>query len=123
MGANGRYPLHQLWLVRCGAETAVIDENTIVISPDMISLDTQGLPYSWQPVYVPEKPYDESQPPGIVGLPAHIEVLFGVTDPADRQPYDPIMYIIPVEAYEAMWTDAGNDIVATTMDQIAFQTY
>jgi putative lipoprotein len=106
-----------------GGETAVIDENTIALSPDMISLDTQGLPYSWQPVYVPEKPFDASQPPGPVGLPAHVEILFGVTDPADRQPNDPILYIIPVEAYETMWVDAGYDLVTTIMDEIAMQTY
>ncbi|MFO7678972.1 MAG: META domain-containing protein [Chloroflexota bacterium] len=106
-----------------GGETAVIDENTIALSPDLISLDTQGLPYSWQPVYVPEKPYDASQPPDPMGLPAHIEILFGVSDPADRQPNDPVMYLIPVEAYETMWADAGSDAVTTMMDQIAMQTY
>ena len=61
--------------------------------PSMIALDTQGLPYSWQPVLVPEAPYDESQPPGPTGLPAHIEILFGVTDPSQRQPGAPILYI------------------------------
>ena len=101
----------------------MVDENMIVLSPDMVSLDTQGLPYSYQPVYVAETPYDESSPPGPVGMPAHIEVLLGVTDPADRQPSDPIMYIIPVEAYEAMWEANGNESVTTTMDRIALQTY
>ncbi len=105
------------------AAMTMIDENTLVISPNMVSLDTQGLPYSYQPVYVPEKPYDTSMPPGPMGLPAHIEVLFGVTDPADRQPSDPIMYIIPVAAYEAMWTEAGSDAVTATIDKIALQTY
>ncbi|MBE2222010.1 MAG: META domain-containing protein [Anaerolineae bacterium] len=105
------------------AEMVMIDENTIVLSPDLVSLDTQGLPYSYQPVYVPETPYDASMPPGPVGLPAHIEVLFGVTDPADRQPNDPIMYIIPVAAYEAMWEEAGSEAVTGMMDKIAQQTY
>ena len=50
-----------------------------------------------------ETPYDASQPPGPKGLPQHIEINFGVTDPADRQPGDPIMTIIPVTAYEQMW--------------------
>lgn len=104
-------------------EMSMVDENTIVLSPDMVSLDTQGLPYSYQPVYVAESPYDASMPPGPVGLPAHIEVLFGVTDPADRQPNSPIMYIIPVEAYEAMWEDAGSESVTIMMDKIAQQTY
>jgi putative lipoprotein len=104
-------------------EMSMVDANAIVLSPDMVSLDTQGLPYSYQPVYEPEKPYDASMPPGPVGLPAHIEVLFGATDPADRQPNDPIMYIIPVAAYEAMWEEAGSEAVTGMMDKIAQQTY
>jgi len=88
------------------------------LSPDQISLDTQGLPYSWQAVVVPETPYDQSMPPGPVGMPAHIEILFGVTDPADRQPNDPIMYIIPVNTYRKMWEDAGNDSVTRVIQEI-----
>ena len=88
------------------------------IAPSDISLDTQGLPYSWQPVIVPETPYDQSMPPGPVGMPEHIEILFGVTDPADRQPSDPIMYIIPVNAYRAQWDAAGNPSVSKSIDQI-----
>ena len=88
------------------------------LHPGMISLDTQGLPYSWQPVIVPEQPYDESQAPGPTGLPAHVEILFGVTDPAQRQPTDPIMYIIPVDAYRAMWDEAGNPAVTEAIDDI-----
>jgi heat shock protein HslJ/uncharacterized lipoprotein YbaY len=90
----------------------------LVITPEDISLDTQGLPYSWQPVIVPATPYDQSQPPGPTGLPAHIEILFGVTDPADRQPGDPVMYIIPVNAYRRMWDEAGNDAVTRTIQEI-----
>ena len=88
------------------------------IGPNDISLDTQGLPYSWQPVLVPETPYDASMPPGPTGLPEHIEILFGVTDPADRQPSDPIMYIIPVNAYRAQWDAAGDPSVSRTLDRI-----
>ncbi len=88
------------------------------IRPEDISLDTQGLPYSWQPVVVPESAYDESMPPGPLGLPEHIEILFGVTDPADRQPNDPIMYIIPVDAYRQIWDEAGNPAVSEAVAQI-----
>ncbi|NKQ36434.1 MAG: META domain-containing protein [Chloroflexi bacterium] len=102
-----------------GADTAVTVRTTI--DPGMVRLDTQGLPISWQAVYVPETPYDQSQPPGPKGLPAHIEILFGVTDPAQRRPGDPVMYIIPVAAYEAMWQANGNDSVTTTMAGI-YQT-
>lgn len=56
--------------------------------------------------------------PGPKGLPEYIEINFGVTDPADKQPGDPVMYIIPVRAYEEMWTAAGNDSVVTTINSI-----
>ena len=92
------------------------------LHPGMISLDTQGLPYSWQPVIVPEKPYDASQPPGPTGLPAHVEILFGVTDPSQRQPTDPVMYIIPVDAYRAMWDGAGNTTVSEAVADIFSRT-
>ncbi len=110
-----------------GEEASMMDdEKVIAIDPSMVSIDTQGLPYSHQIVYVPETPYDASQPPGPKGLPAHLEILFGITDPSERAPGDPsmpIMYIIPVEAYEQMWQEAGSESVTNMMDQIALQTY
>jgi len=92
------------------------------LHPGMIALDTQGLPYAWQPVLVPEAPYDESQPPGPTGLPAHMEILFGVTEPSQRQPSDPILYIIPVDAYRAMWDEADNPSVSIAIDDIFART-
>jgi putative lipoprotein len=92
--------------------------DSLAIKPEMISLDTQGLSASWQAVVVPATPYDESQPPGPMGLPAHVEILFGVSDPADREPQGPIMYIIPANTYRKMWNEAGNNSVARTMQEI-----
>ena len=114
--------LHLLLADNAGA-MAFTPYNSLGIRPQDISLDTQGLPYSWQPVVVPETPYDASMPPGPVGLPEHIEILFGVTDPADRQPGDPIMYIIPVNAYRAQWDAAGNPSVSKTIDAIEQLAY
>lgn len=88
------------------------------LSPDQISLDTQGVPHSWQAVLVPETPYDQSMPPGPKGLPTHIEILFGITDPADKQPGSPVIYIIPVNEYRKMWDDAGNDAVSRSIQEI-----
>ena len=93
-----------------------------MIQPQQVSIDTQGLPYAWQANLVPATPYDASQPPGPMGLPEHIEINFGVTDPADRQPGDPIMYIIPVTAYEQMWDAAGNPSVTATITKIYSST-
>ena len=93
------------------------------LDPDQISLDTQGLADAWQPVVVPAQPYDVSQPPGPKGMPEHIEILFGVTDPADRQPGDPVMYIIPATAYRQMWEENGNLAVSRTMEMIDQLSY
>ena len=84
----------------------------------LVSLDTQGLPYSWQANEVPATPYDASQPPGPKGLPQHVEINFGVTDPSKQQPGDPIMYIIPVIAYEQLWDSAGNPSVTNTITKV-----
>ena len=92
--------------------------SSIDLATNQISLDTQGLPYSWQAVVVPEQPYDESMPPGPKGLPTHIEILFGSENPADVHPGDPIMYIIPVNTYRKLWNDAGNPSVSQTMAEI-----
>jgi len=93
-----------------------------VITPDQVHLDPQGLG-KWQAVTVQATPYDASQPPGPKGLPAHIEILFdGVIDPADRDPYAPVMYIIPVDAYIALWQDAGDDFIANLVDDVYLQT-
>lgn len=100
------------------AGNLVFDRGPLTISPSQISLDTQDLPYSWQAVVVPEQTYDESQPPGPKGLPDHIEILFGVEDPSQRGPGDPVMYLIPVDAYREMWTVAGNDSVSQNIDAI-----
>lgn len=88
------------------------------INPGSVSLDMQGLPYSWQAVAVPASAYDESVPPGPVGMPEHIEILFGVTDPAERQPGDPVMYVIPAAAYAEQWNLNGNTTVVDRMKAI-----
>ncbi len=100
------------------AGNMVFDRGPLTILPNQISLDTQGLPYDWQAVVVPEKPYDESQPPGPQGWPEHIQILFGTEDAANRDPSLPIMYLIPVNAYREMWDEAGNDSVSNTIDAI-----
>ncbi|GJM39722.1 MAG: hypothetical protein DHS20C20_00040 [Ardenticatenaceae bacterium] len=84
-----------------------------------IQLDAQGVAASWNWQVVPETPYDQSLPPGPVGLPAHIELLFDGADRAAHVPGDPILYLIPVEAYRQLWNEAGNTAVANALSQIA----
>jgi heat shock protein HslJ len=81
-----------------------------------VTLDTQGLPYSWQANVVPATPYDNSQPPGTMGLPEHIQINFGVTDPADKKPGDPVMYVIPVQSYQQLWEAQGDPGVSVLLE-------
>ncbi len=88
------------------------------LGPDTILIDTMGLPYAYQANLIPATPYDDSQPPGSMGLPEHVQVNFGVTDPADVQFGDPIIYIVPTEAYKQLWDDAGNTSVSDRLAQL-----
>lgn len=89
-----------------------------VVDPAYIRLDTQGLPYFWQANSIPGTPYDNSLPPGAVGLPPHIELNFGVVDPGDREPGDPIIYIIPVDEYQKLWEEEADDSIALRIEQL-----
>ncbi len=91
---------------------------TTLIQPQDVTIDTQGLPYSWEANLVAATPYDNSQPPGPMGLPEHIEINFEASDPATAPSPTPIMYIIPVDAYEQLWDEAGDPMVTTTISQI-----
>ncbi len=89
-----------------------------VLDPAYIRLDTQGLPYFWQANSVPGTPYDNSIPPGATGLPQHIQVNFGVVNPQDRLPGGPIIYIIPVDDYEQLWEQEGDDSITRRVTQL-----
>ena len=89
-----------------------------VVEPAYIRLDTQGLPYFWQANNVPGTPYDNSIPPGAIGLPEHMQVNFGVVNPQDRLPGDPIIYILPVDEYGMLWEEEGDDSVSRRIEQL-----
>ena len=89
-----------------------------VVEPAYIRLDTQGLPYFWQANTVSATPYDNSLPPGAVGLPPHMQVNFGVVNPQDRLPGDPIIYILPVDEYQQLWEQEGDDSVTRRIEQL-----
>ena len=94
-------------------------EGEFALTPDQISLDTEALGTTWEVVVVPGTSYDQSMPPGPVGMPTHMQVLFGGTsDPNEVTPSDPVMYIIPVNSYRKLWEDAGNDAVTRTIQEI-----
>jgi hypothetical protein len=85
---------------------------------DSIALDTTGLPYAARPDCVAATPYDNSSPPGPIGLPEHVEVSFGGSAPDGENPGAPVLYIIPVDAYEALWADTGNPGVSRAVQHL-----
>ena len=88
------------------------------MDPDGVTIDMMGLAGTWQANQVEATPYDDSQPPGPMGLPEHIQINFGVTDPTNVQFGDPIIFIIPTEAYKQLWDDAGNASVSDRLAQL-----
>ena len=90
----------------------------IALGPNDISLEIQDLPYMWDAQVVRGTPYDDTKPPGPMGLPAHIQASFTPTDDTATEAPAPVMYIIPVEAYKALWDEAGNAAVSETTAQI-----
>ncbi len=88
------------------------------IDPGAVTLDTQELPYSYQPNCISATTYDASMPPGPVGLPDHIRVDFGSLETGAMQFIDPVLYIIPVSAYEQLWTQAGDPSLSDSLDSL-----
>jgi len=86
------------------AGSAAIDLQSI------ITLDTMGLPYTWQPNLVPTTPYDESRPAGPTGLPEHIQI--------NSVPGDSVIHVIPVEDYWQQWEAAGNPAVSMALEHL-----
>ncbi len=105
-------------MTETGDET-VAQESELALTPEQIDLDTSALDTNWRAVAVAETAYDESMPPGPMGMPAHIEILFGDTaDPSQVSLSGPVMYIIPVNAYRQLWDEAGNDAVTRSIESI-----
>lgn len=88
---------------------------SIGIDPAQLSLNTQGLPIVWRANAVPGTPYTVGDDGVASGLPDHIQVNFGTLDPAQRTPADPVLFVIPVEAYRALWNGAEDGSLDVTL--------
>jgi len=102
-------------------EEPVVEEETAVsnsLTAAQISLDTDALGVEWFATLIPAGSYDASQPPGPKGLPEHVVVTFDNNDPTTRGFGEPIMYIIPVNAYEELWNEADNDSISRAIGSI-----
>ena len=76
------------------------------IDPASIQLDTKGLAASFQAASISAAGYDNSQTPGPVGLPDHVEITFG-----DGAPQGAVIYIIPTVDYQKLWEVNGDPSV------------
>ena len=83
-----------------------------------ISLDTMELPYSWQSYLVEATPYDNSGPPGPMGLPQHLQIRLMPLDMEESPSSNPVIYIIPVEEYKQLYEENGDQSVSIMVDMI-----
>lgn len=88
------------------------------ISPADVSIDMTGLPWSWAATLVATTPYTDAQPPGPTGMPEHVQIDFTPAESAEPPASAPILYLIPVNAYRAMWDEAGNPAIRSEIDRI-----
>lgn len=85
--------------------------------PANFRLDLQGLLHTWKANSVAASPYDASNPVGPLGLPQHIQINFDVDHPGDKKLGDPVIYIIPVNDYQALFETAGDASVDQSLEQ------
>ena len=92
-------------------------DNGLAISPDQIGLDSKSLPYTWQVLVVQETPEEKRRRPGVHSLPEHIEIRFRTTEARTWKHGDPVVYIIPLDAYQKLWQDNGSPTVTRTIER------
>lgn len=85
------------------------------MSPDMLTMSVEGVAESYEVQVAPAMPYDASMPPGPVGAPEHVVVTFDGQSLDEASFAGRVIYLIQVDAYEALWLEAGNDYVAKSV--------
>jgi len=108
----------QIFKVRDGNLSLVSGHAVLGDDSIGISLDTMGLAYSWQARLVDATPYQEDIPLGPNGLPKHLEITLIPTDADESPESNPVIYIIPVEAYKQLWEENDDDSVSMEVDAI-----
>lgn len=88
------------------------------VDPTLIDLNAQGLQSGWQAYCVPAGEV-VAEGPSLGGLPEHLRITFGNPPVADPSPNTPVIYVIPVEAYRALWDAAGNPLVGQQIDLLS----
>lgn len=76
---------------------------------DEIIIEPGELPYTPTVLAVDSMPYRLDEVAGPSGLPAHWRIDFAPSDEDDQNAAaEPVLYVIPVEAYRALWAEAGD---------------
>lgn len=97
---------------------AAMDSGEVTLAPDQIRVDSTSLPVSWQVVVVPETSQEARYRPGVYGLPEHIEFRFSALGGEPWRQGDPVMYIIPLEAYQELWQENGSPTVTRIIEKL-----
>jgi heat shock protein HslJ len=85
------------------------------MAADTLTLSVEGVADSYETQVVPATPYDASMPPGPVGAPEHLAVTFDGQSLDEASFAGRVIYLAPVDAYETLWLDAGNDTISNTV--------
>ena len=80
--------------------------------------DAFGLPDDTFINCVAGTPYKQDDATGVAGLPDHIEINFNNPDPAAKTYRDPVIYIIPIADYIALWEQNNDLSVSETYTQV-----
>jgi hypothetical protein len=93
-------------------------DNSLMISPEQVGLDIKSLPYIWKAMVIPETPEENRRRPGAYGLPEHIEIHFSHLGGRYWQHGDPVMYIIPLDAYQTLWQENDSTTITGAIEGI-----
>lgn len=113
-GSSAAFPV----LARTGAAPA---SPTLcgVIDPTLISLNGQGLPYSWQAGCIGATVYSPDRGPMLAGLPTHIRIDFlPEAGAAVEGLLPPALRVIPAGAYLQQWDETDNPVVRERMEAL-----
>lgn len=94
---------------------AAMAESVTTLAADALTMSVEGVADSYEVQPVPATPYDASMPPGPVGAPEHLAVTFDGEALDDASFAGRVIYLAPVEAYEALWQEAGNDSITRSI--------
>lgn len=101
-----------------GPVAAAAAADTAAMAADALTLSVEGVADSYEVQVAPATPYDASMPPGPVGAPEHLAVTFDGQS-LDEASFDGrVIYVAPVDAYETLWLDAGNDTISATVGSL-----